>query len=254
MMLDQLSIWDGLLLQGGLQLFILSEVRKIMKRKDYKQLIKIAAIDVALACLINLPFTGVGQASVADVQRAVNKVPDAFSKPFLLPPTETGKTTPDKYCYLLGNWGFYNKQIGFTEKPFYPVELKSSKGIYQGDSTSKFADLPFLFTTGNLPSDSIKINYFKGILADLTVFSSKTDTLVFQQNIYKHWRCVVNGEAKKPIKYKGVFNAVVIQPGKNYVKFYFNPTSVAAAYRVSKYAILLALIYLIIVMVKRVSP
>ena len=253
MLVDHFSIFDALLIQAFIQLGFWNAIKSNLKNRTYKELIKLVAIEMILATLLNIPFTGVGQKSLSDVDRTIKKSPDGLRIPYRVPIYSLYPTASDRYNKLVGDWSFYSKQIGVDTKAFYPVELNVSKTVFK-DSLSCCCDKPYLFGTGDSCIQEIKVNYYKGNFIDLTVYNNKTDTLVYQQNIYPHWICTVNSESRKPIAYKGVFNAVKLEPGKNYVKFSFVPGSVMGAFDFSKYALLLCLIYLLIMMFKRPSP
>ena len=220
-LIDHLSFYDILVIEGIIQLGFLGALKKSLLNKRYKDLIKICALELILATLLNLPFTGVGQASVNDVDRALSKAREGVPVPFLTPIYQNKMGKTDQSEKLIGDWSFYNKQIGSLTKSFYPVELNTTKIIFK-DSLSLFSVKPFIFSTNDSAIQSMKIVSFKGNAIDISLISNQNDTLVFQQNIYPHWNCIVNGEYKKPIIYAGVFNAVSIGPGKNFVNFSFS--------------------------------
>jgi hypothetical protein len=252
-LVDGIQFWDALWIQGLIQLMLINAFSGALKQTNYQNLIRLCAIDLALATLLHVPFTGVGKNAVANVQYAVKKLPEGILKPSMDPIVQLNAVDAGRYSSLLGNPGYYQKQIGFVEKPFYPVELKTSAGIYADDS-SLFCTKPFLFSTGGIPSDSIFIKNFKGNYIELIINSPRTDTIVFQQNVYPHWRAVVNGEVRKPIAYNGVYNAAVIRPGRNDLKFNFNPTGITAVFQFCRYAFLICLLYLVIMLFRRPSP
>jgi hypothetical protein len=251
-LVDILNIYDILFLQGLLQIITLGEIKKCLILKRYPQLIKIAIADLVIATLLNMPFTGVGQTSVHDVQTALNKSPEGIHAPFMLPIKQIYINELEYNSNLLKAWSFYNKQIGAMALVNYPLQLSNTKNIFK-DTTDKFTDHPYIFFTNDTAIHNLKIVNFKGGLLDFTVNSNQKDSFVFQQNIYPYWRCIINGETKKPFPYKGVFNAIEIDPGKNYVKFIFNPQPVNTTMTISLYSFLICLIYLLIMMFKRSS-
>ena len=252
-LVDGIQFWDALWIQGLIQLILINEFGGALKQKSYQKLIRICAIDLVLATLLHVPFTGVGKNAVANVQYAVKKLPEGIPKPMMEPIVQLNAVDAGRYSSLLGNQGYYQKQIGFVQKPFYPVALTTSAGIYTDDS-SLYCTKPFLFSTGGMPSDSIFIKNFKGNYIELIINSPRADTIVFQQNVYPHWRAVVNGEVRKPIAYNGVYNAAVIRPGRNDLKFNFNPTGITAVFQFCRYAFLICLLYLVIMLFRRPSP
>lgn len=252
-LLDSLSFFDILWIQACVQFVFLNHIKKALQKKHFHHLIKICAADLIIAALLNIPFTGVGQASVKDVQTQLNRVPEGLPAPFLQPISSFNTEDSKNYFSLLGDVSFYNKQIGTVNQAFYPVELKNSKNVFKNNQ-SLFADKPFLFTTGNDNSTIINIKYFKGNLIELELDSKGNEKIVYQQNHYPKWRMVVNGERKKPEKYAGVFMATNLSQGKNYIKFNFFPGFVYTALKISVVFFAASLLYLIIVMFKRRYP
>jgi len=253
MLVDQFSIFDGLVIQGFIQLGFWNAIKSNLRNRTYKELIKLVAIEMVLATLMNIPFTGVGQYPLSEVDKTIRRSPEGLRLPYKVPVYSLYPTHDDRYNKLVGDWSFYSKQIGVDTKAFYPVELNTTTLVFK-DSLSACCDKPFIFGTCDTCIQEMKVNYYKGNFIDITVYNDKPDTLVYQQNIYPYWVCSVNGENHKPIAYKGVFNAIRLEPGKNDVKFSFTPRSIIGAFDISKYVILLCLIYLLIMMFKRPSP
>jgi hypothetical protein len=252
-LIDTISFFDILFLQSLIQLGVLTAVKNNVKSRTYKNLIILSAIEIGFACLLNVPFTGVGQSSVSEVQSLLNRAPDGLNPPFLIPIYRIYTKTEDRFDKILGDRSFYDKQIGVTSKAFYPVELNTTQNIFK-DSLSLFCYKPFIFSTNDSAYSKLEINYFKNNFIELTVESRQKDTIVYQQNLYPNWKCMFNGDYVKPIIYAGVFNAIAINPGKNFIKFIFKPGSVSSAMDISKYVFLLCLLYLIIMYIKRSSP
>ena len=249
---NEISFYDILCLQSIIQLVILGAVRNALIQKKYILLIKLCIIDLAIATLFNIPFTGVGTTSLSDVQYVLRKEPEGISTPFLLPIKFIHPNVTDANMNALGNWTFYNKQIGVNTIANYPIQLNSTNNVFK-NGTSIFTDKPYVFCTNDSDVHNLTINYFKGNFIDLTINSGHKDSLIYQQNNYAHWRCVVNGQNLKPFTYAGVFNAITLEPGKNYVKFVFIPQSVNTAMTISLYSFIICLIYILIVMFKRPS-
>jgi len=224
-----------------------------LEKKYFHWLVRVCAADLIIATLLNVPFTGVGQASVKDLQMQLDRVPEGLPAPFMQPIRKLNSDDTKEYFSLLGDQSFYNKQIGSVNYAFYPVEMKNSALVFK-NKESLFADKPFLFTTGNDSSTSIKIKYFKNNFIDLEVNSGGNEKIVYQQNFYSKWKLILNGERKKPEKYAGVFMAANVNKGMNNVKFSFYPGFVSTAMEISALFFATSLLYLIIVMFKRRSP
>ncbi len=249
---NEISFYDILCLQSIIQLVILGAVRNTLIQKKYIQLIKLCIADVAIATLLNIPFTGVGTTSLSDVQYVLRKVPEGIPASFLMPLNQIHSNETDASVTALGNSSFYNKQIGINTAANYPIQLNNSRNIFK-TGTSIFSDKPYLFCTNDSGVNNLTINYFKGNFIDITITAIQKDSFIYQQNIYPHWRCIINGQNVKPFSYAGVFNAITLEPGKNYVKFVFIPQQVNTAMTISLYSFLICLIYIVIIMFKRPS-
>ncbi len=207
-------------------------------------------VEITLITLLNVPFTGVGQSSVRDVVNSLNRMPEGIKTPYLTPIAELDRVDVTRYqSKLLGSSSFYNKNIGTSAKAFYPVELKTTSQLFEGDS-SRYRHLPLIFSEkGKL--EQVEILGFGPDYMDLIVTCSEKDKLVYQQNLYPRWTCMLNGQVVKNPGYQGVFNALDVPAGKQYVKFFFFPGLVGKTFGFSKYVLLLAVVYLIIVWFKR---
>ncbi len=248
-MIDALSFYDCLWMQGSFQLFILWLVKWGLIRKKIKWVTVVAVADMVIACLLNIPFTGVGKASVAEVQSVLDKSPNGI----IIPPLKPVNRYDSISVYetgLVGNWSFYNKQPGVNRFAFYPVELRSSKLVFAGD-TSLCAEKPFLFTETGNNHDNIIVNKFTGNNITATVYTRENGRLVLQQNLYPHWY-VVNGNKKTGVwEYKQVFLSAPIAAGYNKVEFHFDPVPVKRAMLLSAVTFLLFSLILIVKYIRR---
>ena len=243
-----------MIFQGIFQLFILRGMKEILIQNKYRMLIRLSFLEMIFASLLNLPFTGVGQASVGMVQTQINRSPGGIPTPFLIPVEKNHYTTSDPNVILLGDWTFFNKQIGTERKVFYPVELQSTQKIFNDSGLNLFSKKPFIFNTNDTNQLKFKITHFKTGMIDIIAETAIADTLVFQQNYYHRWKTLVNGENTSPIKYHGAFMGVALSPGKNYVKYYFAFGPIESAFNFSKYILGILLAYLIVVWIRRSSP
>lgn len=251
-LIDALSFYDCLWIQGSVQLFFLWMIKWCLVRKKIILLTAVASADLVLACLFNIPFTGVGKASVAEVQSVLDKSPKGIIVPPLIP-VNRYDTISAYETGLVGNWSFYNKQPGVKHFAFYPVELRSSKQVFAGD-TSLCAGKPFLFTETGNENDQITVNGFTGNTITATVFSGGKGRLVLQQNHYPHW-LVENGVPNPGIQvYRNVFPAAPLHPGNNTVTFRFEPVLVKKAMLVSAISFLLCSLILLAGCFKRIFP
>jgi hypothetical protein len=251
-LIDHISFSDAFWIQGSIQLTAITLLKYCMLRKKSSLFIKICVADLVLATLLNVPFTGVGRTSPRELQQILNKAPDAIPLPGLQPINQRVNIGNEE-SRMVGDWSFYNKQIGAARHAFYPVELKTTKDIFENDR-NRFADKPCLFTLIDSNATDVAILSFLSSSIEVTVTCEKADTLVYQQNSYPHWRCVVNDREMKPLLYEGVFLAAPLKPGRNYIQFEFEPVKVNKAFHFSAITFFIMLLVFIITYVKRFSP
>lgn len=246
-LIDQLSFYDTLWIQGGIQLLVLWGIKFCLKSANWQLLKKIMAADMILACLLNIPFTGVGKASLAQVQAVLNKSPEGIPSPGLLPIAYNSTVSADEEG-LTGNWSMYNKQIGAAKHVPYPIMLKNMMAYFNQDSITKkenFLHKPFVFATDT--ASSISLQSFAPQKIQLTVSVASNNKVVLQQNFYPHWY-YVNGTNKNEVNKYGInFMSAPLQKGVNNITFSFEPVKV-------KWAMLLSLVVFIICLISLLWP
>jgi hypothetical protein len=175
--------------------------------------------ELVLATLMNVPFTGAGKASVAQIQSIINKAPKGIPLPVMQPILQhpvlnTAATS------MIGHWGFYNKQIGVVDEALYPIVLSNTADYFNGKQLNNFVNRPPFFTTD---SGHIKIVNFSPHSAQLSVTAASPGLLVYQQAFYPHWFVVANNGKEPIILFNNCFMAVPIQKGEQQVQFLFDP-------------------------------
>ena len=252
LLLDSISFYDACWLQGIIQLFLLWGIKWCLMKQHSGMLVKIVVAEMIFASLLNIPFTGVGKASVHEVQTVLNKSPKGIiAAP--LKPVNLHDTISVYESGLVGNWSFYNKQPGNKAFAFYPVELKNTKLIY-ADSNSSYFYKPYLFTKNDSTLNNITITGFTGSRIAATINASTTDLLVLQQNIYPHWFVYTNNNRSTVADYGGIFPAAPIIPGTNKIEFIFEPSLIKKAMLVSAIAFIIYLSILIFIFIRQPSP
>jgi hypothetical protein len=217
--IDQISFYDTLWLQGVIQLLLLWGIKFCLKGKRFGLLVKLCVADMIIVTLLNVPFTGVGKASVAQVQAVLNKSPKKIPVPPLLPIIKNDTINTEE-TGLVGNWSFYNKQPGVLEYAPYPIELNSMKNIFSNQDTL-FAK-PYLFTTSSAERKLI-VTGFTGSSVTVSGNFATNDSIVLQQNYYRHWYYISAGKKYPALTYKGIFNVAPVTAGTNELKFVFEP-------------------------------
>lgn len=234
--IDSISFYDTLWLQGSIQMLLLWGIKYCLRERLFKILVKVCIIDMVLATLLNVPFTGVGKASVAQVQSVLNKSPKKIPIPPLTPilnndTISTGETG------LVGNWSFYNKQPGVIAYAPYPIELNNSKFIFSKENNS--ISKPYLFTTSSLTPGSLKVTGYSGNSIDVSVDGSVKDSLVFQQSFYRHWYYITENKKYPALVYKDIFLAAPLSAGKQDVRFVFDPSFIRKMMFISAFVFIL---------------
>ena len=251
--LDAISFYDTLWLQGTIQLFILWGIKWCLKFGNWNLLVKMVVADMIIACLLNIPFTGVGKASVADVQAVLNKSPIGIPVPDLKT-SNTGNTINMTEGSLVGDWSFYNKQPGVKQEAFYPIALKNMRQYFEQPASKRdFIDSAYIFLI-NPTTASLLVNAYSPNSIDLTVTAASENQLVFKQNFYPHWY-YQNGNEKKEVNQKGInFMSVPVIKGTNNIIISFEPRWVKIAMVVSLVALAICLALLFTLKSKPPSP
>ena len=252
-LLDAISFYDTLWLQGTIQLFILWGIKWCLKFGNWNLLVKIVVADMIIACLLNIPFTGVGKASVADVQAVLNKSPIGIPIPDL-EASGTSNTINMIEASLVGDWSFYNKQPGAKQEAFYPIALKNMRQYFeQPPSDRSLIDSPYIFLI-NPANAALQVNAYSPNSINLTVTAASENELVFKQNFYPHWY-YQNGNEKREVNQYGInFMSVPVIKGTNNIVISFEPRRVKIAMAVSLTVLVLCLVLLFTLKSKPPSP
>jgi hypothetical protein len=233
-LIDTISFYDTLWLQGLIQLLVLWAIKWSIRFGIWSLLKKIVVADVVVACLLNVPFTGAGKASVATIQQVISRSPKGIPIPRLIPINQYDSLSRDERT-TIGDWSMYNKQPGTTEQAAYPIILKNTQQYFDMDpaySPAVFNQKPFIFiadtNTGTVTIKSFAPQKIKAI-----VNSALASKLVIQQSFYPHWYYMKEKEKKAVEEYKGVFMGVPVNKGENSISVSFEPTTVKAAMLIS---------------------
>jgi len=226
LLIDQISFYDTLWIQGTVQLFILWFVKFCVKLKNWNLLKRIVVADMIIASLLNIPFTGAGKASVADIQKVINQSPKGFPAPALKPIIDNNWATKEQND-MAGDWSLYSKQIGTRAEVLYPIALKNSRHYFEvneKDTSQHFLYKPFLFAVDS--STLINITAFSPNKIDMIVKAKDSTQLALQQNFYPHW-FYNNGIEKKEVNpYSISFMSIPVKQGENEISVGFEPTLV----------------------------
>jgi hypothetical protein len=233
-LIDAISFYDTFWIQGIIQLLLLWSIKWCLINKQWNLLRKIAVADMVLACLLNIPFTGVGKASVAQVQAILNQSPRGIPTPTLQPLMLNDSSSLEQKM-MIGDWSMYNKQIGSRQEVTYPIILKNSRAYFDKDAiTNKenHLDKPFIFGADSSIT-SISIQSYSPQAIKLNISSSKASTLVLQQNYYPHWYYQIGNVRKAMNTFETSFMSAPVAKGNSQIRIEFEPTIVKAAMLIS---------------------
>lgn len=245
-LIDSITFYDALWLQGIIQLLLLWGIKYCLREKAWGLLVKVVIADVIIATLLNLPFTGVGKASVADVQAVLNRSPKGIPIP-LLQPVSKNDTISIEEKGLVGDWSFYNKQVGVVSEVPYPIRLNKTKKYFDTIQVTPSLDLRnknFLFTPGGNNINS-QLTSFTGNKLTSSALSADTALIVFQQAFYPHWFYNNGKEKKEVLQYSNAFISVPLLKGQNQIELTFEPQKVKAGMIVSLVSLLLTVLLLL---------
>ncbi len=258
-LVDSITFYDTIFIQGFIQLFILFRIKQSIQLKKWDLLKNIVVADMVLACLLNIPFTGAGKASLAQVQSVINRSPKGIPIP-ILQPIKNIDTLSSEDEAMLGDWSFYNKQIGVTTQVSYPIVLKNMNEYFKNYGQfphDNFLNQPFIFIEapfGAIEADNLNIQSFN---PNKIVIIAKVDSLtniVLQQNYYPHW-FYQNGTIKRPIEKAGLsFMSAPVTKGQNIISFTFEPTVVIWGMVLSAFLFLVYCLILFLPATKPPSP
>lgn len=263
---DSISFYDTVIIQVFIQFIFLFLIIKYLTRKNLRWLLLLAIIDLSLASELNLPFTGVGKTSVSQIYSIHNRSPKGIIIPPLQPLIKND-TLPQADSNLVGEWGFYNKQIGSPKRVIYPVILKNTLEYYntiEKDSNINMKNNSFLFfgnttgskiipdTTAQLSKNNI-ISYTTNRI-ELQFTSKNKSELILLQNYYPHWYYYVNNKRFAVEKAGLNFIRIPVAEGENKIIIQFEPALVKIAMLLSFTAFIIYCLLLILPVLKRVSP
>ena len=194
---------------------------------------------------MNIPFTGVGKASVAQVQSMLNKSPKGIPLPTLAPIKNNAAGTPDESS-MIGDWSMYNKQIGTAQEVPYPIILKNMRAYFDKDAITgkeNHLDKAFIYAEDSVVA-SIQLLSFSPQQMELKVQSNTSTQLILQQNFYPHWYYSTGSDKKKLNQYGINFMSVPIVKGESHLKIFFEPSLIKYSMLLSAFIMLACCIWL----------
>lgn len=221
-LVDAITFHDTLWIQGSIQMLFLWGIKWCLRNDQQTLLKNITIINIVLAALINIPYTGAGKASVAQVQAVLNKSPKGIPIPPLHPINNNDTISIDEKG-LVGNWSMYNKQVGTSERVPYPIILNDMNTYFERDTKKENLQQAFIFLSSFDDKDSLSISYFSPNKITVDVLTGSSKLLILQQNYYPHWY-FDNGRKKIQVHKAGFnFMSADVIAGRQQLSFIFEP-------------------------------
>ena len=262
--IDALSFYDCFWIQGTIQLFLLWGIKYALKFRKSKLLTNLVIVDIVLASLLNIPFTGVGKASLQDVQTVLNKSPKGIPIPALQPIRSHPSISLEEEG-LTGDWSMYNKQLGVSHQVAYPIALNNTVQYFENVEKNprlSFEAYPFLFCRNNFDTntpDTILIQNSQPIINNFSVNSisfniNATDSaqVIYLESHYPHWYYNNGMEKRKIEKGADAFIHIPIHAGEQQIKLTFEPHLIKWMMLLSVVSFILACAFLLLF--KQSSP
>ena len=211
--IDKIEFEQSLFISFLITFILLALYLFALKRSNLLFLL-VLLLDVLLSCWMLLPITGVGKASVAQIQSILQKSPTGFPSPL----TQVNSHVSPQEQNLISNWAWYDKKINHA-KIDYPSELKSFENFSNSKDTALIRDKPFIFLKNAF--NAVHLIDFKTTSFVVNVGLNTPDTLVFLQNYFPGWIATVNNEYVPVMRYLKTFMAVPLQQNSQTVRLDF---------------------------------
>lgn len=219
--LESLSFSDAVFVQSLLLLVLNMGMIKSVKRRNKQAMMWIVMADLALACLMQLPFTGVGQRSVAEMDRIFARAPSAQKIPSSSPEESVVRQYPQVKA-VAGNWALVSQEIAQDGLIPYPLIFRTTSTYMDSKSRDSFySKPPFLLVSGG-EDKPIEPVIYQSTLLRFRVNMNETAAVVIKQNNYPFWRASLNGN---PVTIKDTaytFMKAPLTTGKNELEFQFS--------------------------------
>jgi hypothetical protein len=219
--LTNLTFSDTVFIQSALLLLLNLLMIQSIKRRNKQVLLFVFLADMALACLLQLPFTGVGQRSVSEVGQIFAMAPSAQKKPSTAAEESVVKRYPDVKA-VAGNWALVSQEIAQDGLIPYPLILRNASMYMESKARdSLYSKPPFLLVSGSdvKPIEPSIYTYNKLHFQTNTTADA---AIMIKQNSYPYWRAFLNGKQVAIEDTAYTFMKIPLTAGKNELEFQFS--------------------------------
>jgi hypothetical protein len=214
----------------------------LLKKKSWFMFF--AVLDLVVATLLHLPFTGTGIRSTKDVQQLIAVSPGGFPTPSLASENSYIVSYPET-DKVIGNWSMYSKKIGVKDWYPYPILLRGSEHYFEGDHPKLYeSGTAFIFSPSG-PANIRIIDFNPGLIR-FEINLNQDATVVIKQNLYPGWETQVDGKSIHPDTAYTAFPAISLTKGPHMVAHEFRKPLVKILMLIYAVVFLLMLVYTII--------
>ncbi len=218
--LQHLNVFDAIALQSGLQALICFGLWRSFRQASFRlrRIVLLVVVDMTLSAWMNLPYTGVGSRSVADMQALIDGSPKGIPEPVTATTISITSAYPSTDS-IIGNWGLYSKQIAWSRKAAYPMSLKESADFFPTMSDSLMGSST-IFSAGQEKACDAVLNWEPDHLAFRTNLDAPI-TVGIKQTHHPGWQGDIDGQRVIVKSGWSGLNTIDVPAGPHRVDLYF---------------------------------
>jgi hypothetical protein len=226
-LLDSLNFFHVLMIHALLQFLICSMLIKATKQASEKNLLRIVMAEMIIATLLNLPFTGVGQRTVHNLDQLFTTAPKGIPAPVIQPEKDVVAGYP-KTKAVTGDWALMSKQIAQDSIISYPLIFTETLAFLDSPQRMTLkSKAPFFLLSGYMDPGIAPLAYSYSKM-EFSITIPGPDTLVVKQNFHNGWKAKVNAEPVTIGRSAQGFLAIPLIKGKNELAISFDNKPIRA--------------------------
>ncbi len=280
------DFYESIIFQGIVQLALLSIFLVLLwKSKSSKQFSKFILIlfiaDGIIATQLSIHNTVINEKNPIAFSKYLKSVPKGFPIPSLNPIRENSdKNAQNNFVWM--NENIFPKKVtfdglvsfkldGYTKlSDSYPILLDSIKNnalVYLSDdirsntNISNFTSKTLFLDSNNLDkldrnhlktnnNDQISINHFNPKEIRINTRTTNPQILVYQQNFYKGWSVLIDGQQHELLNVNFTHMAVFLSASKHTVTFIYKNPSIKLAFFFSYFILAILILFFIYLYIK----
>lgn len=186
------------LINASLQLLACTLLINALTRGRRKMLVLVIGLELMATTLLNLPFTGVGQRSVATLDKIYDLAPAGLVAPANIAEKDVVSGYPQTDL-ITGNWALVSKQIAQRGLIPYPLYFPATALFLGGpEKTTMQQRAPFFLSSGvSMPGIPARSFSYSRMSFELAL--NKADTLIIKQNMFPGWSVKDNGKHQEAL-------------------------------------------------------